>query len=157
MRAVKKFSDCVCGGAWMSSSDLKCKLQLSFREEFECYEMFFPSTQRSFSNVNTPTKACFLVYHTRYLSWRCWVFYMMSCWKLMLGVKVSLNTCSMKATVEIYAVFWIKLLQRLKKKKKKNMDCELSEVNWICPYFFFKKKKKSCGERGWSWEDKGFG
>lgn len=125
----------------MSSSDLKCKLQLSFREEFECYEMFFPWTQRSFSNVNTPTKACFLVYHTRYLSWRCWVFYMMSCWKLMLGVKVSLNTCSMKATVEIYAVFWIKLLQRLKKKKKKyGLWTFWSELDLSLFFFFFKKK-----------------
>lgn len=26
------------------------------------------------------------------------------------------------------------------------MDCELSEVNWICPYFFFKKKKSPVGK-----------
>lgn len=130
----------------MSSSDLKCKLQLSFREEFECYEMFFPSTQRSFSNVNTPTKACFLVYHTRYLSWRCWVFYMMSCWKLMLGVKVSLNTCSMKATVEIYAVFWIKLLQRLKKKKKKIWTVNFLKWIGFVLIFFLKKKKSPVGK-----------
>lgn len=60
----------------------------------------------------------------------------------MLVVKVSLNTCSMNATVEIYAGFRIKLLQRL----KKNMDCELSEVNWICLFFFLKKKVSPVGK-----------